>query len=206
MTRAVVVLGLMMTGCSSLVGVDKGLSADDRDRLQREMERPGPADSDVRVVASADVAIAGDLATITTWFSGPGVTHLDEYMTCSGEVPATAKVEQLSGAWPAVGSRRRIVFHDGHSMVEEVTHALPNELRYVAWNLTTKMGRYIEHAVGTLTLTPAAEGARLTWVYANKPKGPWGIPDRWFIDEYTSVAYQECMRQALTVAVASIPR
>lgn len=194
----------LVIGCSSLVGVDKGLSAEERDRLQREMRRPEPSESGVYVTATAGIDVDGDFEQVTRWFRERGVADLEMYMSCGGDVPVSAKVEPLTGEWPAVSARRRLVFDDGNSVVEELVEPAGRDAyRYVAWNLTTETGKYVEYAIATLTLTAAERGAHLAWTYAYKPKGWWGIPDRWFIGSYVRERYQACMQKALAGAVTS---
>jgi hypothetical protein len=180
---------LLLTSCAGPIGVDKNLSAEERDRLQREMPRPEPDDSSSYVVAEVDVE-AGAPAP-------EKLADLTALLRCPVAVAVPERVDPLSGTWPQPGARRRIVFADGNSVVEEMLEPRAGETyRYVAWNLTTNTGRYVRYAVGVVS----QEAGHLRWSHAYRPKA-W--PDGWIIEGYVHEDLQPCMRAALTELVSA---
>src|SRR5258708_2810061 len=120
---AVVLVSLCvgLAGCSApLVGIDSRLAPAQRDQSQREMPMP-PLDrhpSYETATAIADVPVP--LAAFSRWFAQTGVANFAAFLSGTARVPGVARTEALTSSWGKPSDRRRIVFADGSSAVEEI--------------------------------------------------------------------------------------
>ncbi len=187
------VLGLV--ACTTLVGIDPTLPSVQRDQAQRAMPRPAVEDdaSYESVTVEADFRIP--LAAFTQWFSISGAPHLGAYLVGTPTVPGVARTESLIGTWHEPGDRRRIVFIDGHSAVEEIIQSpQPQQFRYVVWNLTNRTGRYTSYAVGEFSFSGNRQNTHIRWTYSFRPK-VW--PDGLLIRSFVQTDYRAFMATAL---------
>lgn len=193
-------LGMLLlscTACSTLVGVDPALSSERRDALQRAMARPAlAAGADApAVVAQADVAMP--LAAFSRWFAEQGAPRFGAFLDGTATVAGVAHTDLLIGTWNKVGDRRRIVFVDGNSAVEEITAMRnPQQFQYQVWNRTDKIGRYTDYAVCELAFSAAPIGTHIQWICAFPPKG-W--PDGWLMRSFFQNDYRQFMQSGLAV-------
>ena len=129
------------------------------------------------------------------WFNTSGGVRLGAYLVGTPSVPGVIRTEPLIGTWHAPGDRRRIVFTDGHSAVEEIIPSpQPQKFRCVVWNLTNRTGRYTAYAVGEFTFSEGPQGTHVQWVYSFRPK-VW--PDGLLIRSFLQTDYREFMTSAL---------
>jgi len=164
-------LMLGLSACTTLVGVDPTLTPAQRDQVQRDMPRP-LVTADARyewVTVESDIPVPRD--AFAHWFMQTGAAHLAVSGNGTPTLPGIDRAELLGDTWHAPGDRRRVVFTDGHSAVEEVIDSLQaHQFRYVSWNRSDRIGRYTRYAVGTLTFSESALGTHVHWTYAFRPK------------------------------------
>lgn len=195
---AFAVSGAMVFGlvaCTTLVGVNPTLSAAQRDQAQRDMPRPAVETnaSYESVTVESDIPIPHD--AFAQWFSKHGAPHPGTYPAGTTNVPGVTRIDPLIGTWQAPGDRRRVVFTDGHSAVEEIIQSpRPQQFRYVAWNLTNRTGRYTTYAVGEFAFSGTQQGTHVRWTYSFRPK-VW--PDGLLIRSFVQTEYREFMTSAL---------
>lgn len=196
-----------LAGCSDLpVGADASLTAAQRDQAQREASRPPVAldESCDTVIVERDLAVPLDQFSL--WFARQGAAEFSVFMTGASASPPVRLVarshngavrsDALIGSWTNVGDRRRVVFADGASALEEITSAqLPPRLQYEVWNLTDDTGRYISYALSEFRFTASGRGTHIRWAYSFRPRG-W--PDRWFIARYVHDDFRQFMETTLT--------
>lgn len=191
---AAMLIGL--SACTRLVGVDPALSAAQRDQAQREMQRP-VIETDTSfetAIVESDVPLPRE--AFMRWFREKGAQQLGQYVASTAAVPAVTRAEPLSGSWRKPGDRRRVVYADGNSAVEEIVQgAQPDQFRYLVWNLTNRTGRYTNYAVGEFNFTDSGKSTRVQWTYSYRPK-VW--PDGFLIRSYVQKDYRAFMSAALT--------
>lgn len=88
--------------------------------------------------------------------------HIDEF------APQIASVEPLTDGEDGVGSRRRNVFDNGTSLVEEVTAWTPN--RGYAVELSDMAAMPLEKARAEVLITPAGSASKVTWTFDYRVK------------------------------------
>jgi hypothetical protein len=199
-------LAIGLAGCSSApVGTDPSLTAVHRDQAQREARRPiaGPDEHDESVIVEADLPVALD--PFSTWFAGHGAAEFSRFMTGTSvmhvELAGTAanlelRHDALLGSWRNVGDRRRVVFADGASALEEITSTqLPQRFQYEIWNFTGDTGLYINYAVAEFRFSGNERGTHVRWEYSFRPKGG---PDAWFISRFVQRDFLQFMAATLT--------
>jgi hypothetical protein len=200
-------LVIALAGCSSApVGSDPSLTAAQRDQAQREARRPpaGPDESYQSVIVEYDLPVPFD--QFSTWFAEKGAVELSVFMTGTSAVPPVGLVAQihhdavrsdaLIGSWRKVGDRRRLVFADGTSALEEITaDQLPQRFQYEVWNLTNDTGRYITYALSEFRFSASERGTHIRWEYSFRPKG---LPDGWFISRFVHQDFRQFMAATLT--------
>ncbi|CAG9243765.1 hypothetical protein [Paraburkholderia caribensis] len=186
-----------LVGCEApLIGTEPGLAGTQRDDLQRSASRPTiERDTSYEtVVVERDFAIPLD--QFSDWFAMTGAPRVASFLTGTTTVPGVIRSEPLIGAWTKVGDRRRIVFSDGNSALEEiVTNQLPKRFQYEMWNLTSRRGRYIRYAISEFSLSGNDGGTHVRWTYSFRPNA-W--PDGWFMSRYVHVDIRQFMELALT--------
>jgi len=212
-STAIALLGILVTGlaaCSSApVGSDPSLTAAQRDLAQREMKRPsaapdGPHDTDETVIVESDLPIPFD--QFSRWFAEKGASEFSVFMTGTSAVPpirlvaqpdnGAARTDALTGGWRNAGDRRRLVFADGTSALEEITaDPSPQRFQYEVWNITNDTGRYITYALSEFRFSGSEGGTRIRWEYAFRRRG-W--PDGWFISRFVHRDFKQFMEATLT--------
>lgn len=200
--NAAMIGSAFLAGCSTLAGVGSGLSAEQRNQVQRDMPRPP-----VEVGASYEsVTVESDLpvplAVFTRWFAASGAPEVAPYLVGTPGVPGVARTESLTGMWAKPGDRRRIEFTDGNSAVEEIiVDQMPNLFQYEVWNLTNKIGRYTSYAVGEFAFSGNQQNTHVRWTYSFRPRA-W--PDGWFIRSFVQTDYRHFMESALATMRARV--
>ena len=210
----VAVLGGLLIGlaaCSAVpVGSDPSLTDSQRDQVQRETRRP-PAElgkSDPTVVVESDMPVPLD--QFSSWFTAQGAATYSVFMTGASATPPVRLIAQihnnavrsdaLIGSWKNVGDRRRVIFADGSSALEEITADQPQQrFQYEVWNLTNDTGRYISCSVSTFRFSANERGTHIRWEYAFHPTG-W--PDGWLISSFVHEDVRQFMEATLTAMQA----
>ncbi len=189
-------LGVGLAGCSApLVGIDPRLAPAQRDQSQRDMPKP-PLDSHPSYeTATATIDVPVPLAALSRWFAQAGMADLATFTSGTAGVPGVVRTETLSGSWGRPGDRRRIVFADGNSAIEEILEIGPQGFRYEVWNLTNDTGRFITYALGEFAMSETASGTRIVWTTAFQPKAQ--PPDGWFIRSYVQNDFTAFMQAGL---------
>jgi hypothetical protein len=207
------VIGL--AGCGSApVGSDPSLTTAQRDEAQREARRPppGPDKSYETVIVDFDLPVP--LEEFSNWFAENGASRLAVFMTGTSSIfplpslrsssssgPGAVRSDALIGSWKTVGDRRRVVFADGSSALEEITvDQLPQRFQYEVWNLTNDTGRYITYALSEFRFSGSDRGTHIRWEYSFSPKG---LPDGWFISRFVHEDFRQFMEATLTAMQVS---
>ena len=205
---ASLVIGL--AGCGSApVGSDPSLSTVQRDQMQRETTRPlaGPTEFYETVIVEFDLQVPLD--QFAQWFVQKGAPEFSVFMTGNAShfplpslrssysgVPGAARSDALIGSWKTVGDRRRVIFADGTSALEEMTAVqLPRRFQYEVWNLTNDTGRYINYALSDFRFSGSDRGTHIRWEYSFRPEG---LPDGWFISRFVHEDFRQFMEATLT--------
>jgi hypothetical protein len=202
------VIGL--TSCRSApVGNDPSLTSAQRDQAQREATRPpaGSAESNETVVVEFDLPVPLD--QFSNWFAEKGAAHFSVFLNGTSSYfplpslrsssilePGPVRSDALIGSWRNVGDRRRVVFADGSSALEEITtDRLPQHFQYEVWNLTNDTGRYITHAFSDFRFSGSDRGTHIRWEYSFSPRG---LPDGLFISRFVHEDFRQFMIATLT--------
>jgi hypothetical protein len=196
---AALCLSIGLASCGNrFVGIDPSLAVEQRDQVQRDAHRP----TIERDASYETVTVESDLAVplnrFPGWFTEIGAPQLPSFMTGTSAVSGVARSEALIGSWRKVGDRRRIVFADGKSAIEEITvDQKPQLFQYEMWNLTNDMGRYITYGLADFSFSGGDQGTHIRWTYSFRPLA-W--PDGWFI----SRAVHEDFRQSMEATLAAM--
>ncbi len=187
-------LGLVaLAGCSAVP--DARLASDERDGAQHAT--PPPLDiSPHYETASVSTDVAMPLDAFSRWFERTGAPGFGSFLHGTAIVPGIAWTDPLSGNWRDPGDRRRLVFTDGASAIEQILDRDPLHLRTEMWDLKSDIGRYVAYAVEDVRLSEAAPGTRVTWTVAFEPKIQ--PPDGWMIRSYVGEGFQGFMRAGLS--------
>ncbi|WP_213775829.1 SRPBCC family protein [Bradyrhizobium sp. dw_78] len=200
-TAALICLAIGLVGCGSrFVGIDPALAPEQRDQAQRDARRP-PIETDTRyetVTVESDLAIPLD--RFVNWFTTIGAPQFASFMTGTPAVSGAARSDPLIGSWRKVGDRRRVVFADGKSEIEEITADQKPELfQYEMWNLTNDMGRYITYGLADFSFAGRESGTHIRWTYSFRPLA-W--PDGWFISRVVHEDFRQFMETTLAAMQA----
>ncbi|MBH5384891.1 SRPBCC family protein [Bradyrhizobium diversitatis] len=188
------VVSLVLSGCGTpLVGADPVPSTSNLDHA-REAARPELERSADFEMISVETEIQAPLASVTTWFADRGAAAFGSFLTGTDSVPGVVSTESLSGAWSKPGDRRRVVFSDNNTALEEITDRKPQLLQYQIWNLTNRTGRYIRYAVSELEFIGNGQATRVRWTYSFRPK-IW--PDGYLIRPYVQNDFRKFMEVGL---------
>lgn len=187
-----VLLGL--AACSAPVGVDPALPAAQRDKLQREMPRPAVDAGAHFETVTVTTELPVSLAAFSGWFSQTGAPQFGTYLVGTPAVPGLLRTDALTGTWQQPGDRRRVVYIDDHTGVEEVILSQPGRLRYVGWNQTNKIGRYTSYSVADFVVTGDEHATLVQWTYSFRPKA-W--IDGYLIRTSVDTDYRDYMASAL---------
>jgi hypothetical protein len=188
------IVSLVLSGCGTpLVGADPVPSTSSldhaRDAARPELERSADFEK-----ISVETEIQAPLASVTTWFADRGAAAFGSFLTGTDSVPGVVSTEPLSGAWSQPGDRRRVVFSDNNTALEEITDRKPQLLQYQIWNLTNRTGRYIRYAVSELEFMGNGQATRVRWTYSFRPK-IW--PDGYLIRPYVQNDFRKFMEVGL---------
>jgi hypothetical protein len=145
--------------------------------------------------ARASIDVPVPIGTFARWFDQSGAPNLDSFLKGTAAVPGVVRSEPLIGSWHEAGDRRRLIFADGASALEQILDQGPQARRVEIWDLKNDTGRYIAYAVETFTLSETSTGTRVTWTTAFEPKVQ--PPDGWMIRSYVANAYQDFMQSGL---------
>jgi hypothetical protein len=201
LVAALMCLAIGLASCGSrFVGIDPSLTAVQRDQAQRDARRPTiERDADYETVTvESDLAVP--LNRVLGWFAEIGAPQFPSFMTGTPVVSGTARSESLIGSWRKVGDRRRIVFADGKSAIEEITvDQKPQLFQYEMWNLTNDMGRYITYGLANFSLSGSDQGTHLRWTYSFRPLA-W--PDGWFISRVVHEDFRQFMEATMAAMQA----
>ncbi|MVT50740.1 hypothetical protein GPL17_09580 [Bradyrhizobium yuanmingense] len=188
------IVSLALGGCgASLVGADPVPSAASLDQAH-DVARPELERSADFEKVSVETEIQAPLAAVTTWFADRGAAAFGSFLTGTDNVPGVVSTELLSGGWSKPGDRRRVVFSDNNSALEEITDRKPQLLQYQIWNLTNRTGRYIRYAVSELEFIGNGQATRVRWTYSFRPK-IW--PDGYLIRTYVQNDFRRFMEVGL---------
>ncbi|MFL9874976.1 SRPBCC family protein [Paraburkholderia megapolitana] len=203
-------LVIALAGCSSAaVGSNPSLTTAQRDQAQREASRPlvGSGKSYETVIVDFDLPVPFD--QFSRWFAENGASRISVFMTgtsslfplpslrsSSSPEPGAVYSDALIGTWKSVGDRRRVVFADGSSALEEITvDQLPQRFQFEVWNITNDTGRYITYALSEFRFSGSDRGTHIRWEYSFSPKG---LPDGWFISRFVHEDFRQFMEATLT--------
>ncbi|WP_157783738.1 SRPBCC family protein [Bradyrhizobium liaoningense] len=187
------VVSLVLSGCGTpLVGADPVPSTSSADHAG-DVARPELELSADFEKISVETEIQAPLASVTTWFADRGAAF-GSFLTGTDSVPGVVSTESLSGAWSKPGDRRRVVFSDNNTALEEITDRKPQLLQYQIWNLTNRTGRYIRYAVSELEFMGNGQATRVRWTYSFRPK-IW--PDGYLIRPYVQNDFRKFMEVGL---------
>jgi len=100
-----------------------------------------------------------------------------------GPLPGIANVEGQTGAWSAVGQKRRLILTDKTLADEELVAFTPNEtFAYRAGNYTGVFKSLVMEAHGRWHFTTlASDKTQIDWTYTFIPTGPIQEAVLWFI-------------------------
>lgn len=189
-------LSLTLVGCGpTLVGTDPKLSPTERSAALSRAPRPELARGVHYESTTVERDVAIPIDVFRHWFERTGSPRLGTYLQPTASFPGVTQTEAVRGAWHHEGARRRVVFSDGSSALEEVVAQRgPALYQYQTWNVTYPLGRYISYAVGEFALSPTSAGTRIRWTYFVRPKA-W--PDGWFIRSSVEEDLRELMGNGL---------
>ena len=188
------VVSLLLGGCGTpLVGANPVPSTSSLE-YARDVARPElELNADFERI-NVETEIQAPVASVTTWFADRGAAAFGSFLTGTDSVPGVASTESLSGAWSKPGDRRRVVFSDNNTALEEITDRKPQLLQYQVWNLTNRTGRYIQYAVSELEFMGNGQATRVRWTYSFRPK-IW--PDGYLIRPYVQNDFRRFMEVGL---------
>jgi hypothetical protein len=218
-TLACLVIGL--AGCSSApVGSDPSFSTAQRDQAQREARRPPaePNEPYETVTVAFDFPIPLD--QFSKWFAERGAPEFSVFLngtssyfplpslrSLSSTEPGPVRSEALIGSWRNVGDRRRVVFANGSSALEEITSdELPHRFQYEVWNLTNDTGRYVTHAFSDFQFSGSDRVSHIRWEYSFRRRG---LPDGMFISRFVHEdvrQFMEATLRAMQVQALAAPK
>lgn len=159
------------------------------------MQRPPVehATSYESVTVETDLPVS--LGAFSRWFTEIGASGFGSFMTGTSAVPGVVHSELLNGSWSKPGDRRRVVFADGNSSLEEIImERRPHVFRYEVWNLTNDTGRYITYALSEFEFSDSKQGTHIRWTYSFQPK-LW--PDGLFIQSFVRGDFRQFLGIAL---------
>ena len=151
------------------------------------------------VTASIDVPVP--LVAFSHWFDQRGSPELGSFLKGTATVPGVVRSEPLIGGWHDPGDRRKLIFADGASALEQILDKGLLRIRVEMWNLRNDTGRYIAYAVDEFTLSETPTGTRVTWTTDFEPKVQ--PPDGWLIRSEVLTDYREFMQQGLIAMAES---
>jgi hypothetical protein len=197
-------------GCGSApAGSDPSLTTAQRDQAQRDARRPpaGPEEPYETVIVEADLPVA--LEQFSKWFVEKGAPEFSVFLNGTSSLfplpslrvsssvePGAVRSDALIGSWSHVGDRRRVVFADGSSALEEITSdQLPGHFQYEVWNLTNDTGRYITYALSDFRFSGKGRDTHIRWEYSLRRRG---LPDGLFISRFVHDDFRQFMETTLT--------
>jgi hypothetical protein len=201
------VIGL--TACSpASVRSDSSLTVAQRDEAQREAGRPPAKPNEPYETVIVEMDLPVPFAKFSRWFAEKGKPEFSVFLngkssyfplpslrSPSAIEPGPVRNEALIGAWRNVGDRRRVVFADGSSALEEITTDQPQRFQYEIWNLTNDTGRYITHAFSDFRFSGSERVTHVRWEYSLHRRG---LPDGLFISEFVHRDFRRFMEATLT--------
>jgi hypothetical protein len=171
------------------------MTVEKRDQVQREAKRP-PVEPDARyesVTVEFDVAASPE--KFSAWFAKTGAAEFASFPFGREDAPGAVRKDLLVGLWKSPGDRRRLVFADDSSALEEIiVDQRPQLFEYEAWNVTTNIARYISYSLTRFEFSPSEQGTHIRWTYSFRPKG-W--PDGWIISGFVQNDVQRFMTASL---------
>jgi hypothetical protein len=189
-------LAMALSACAPpLVGVEPRLSSDERDERQRAMPRPSLEAEDAYESVAREIDVPVPFTALSAWLQSSEIRGLQSFSVGTVRVARLERVEALTGTWSRVGDRRRAVFADGNTAVQELVYVGPDGVEYVEWNLTNDAGRYLRHVRHRVALTALGASTRVRWVSAFRPRP---FPDGLLIRSYVRDDYTDYLRATLT--------
>lgn len=165
-------------GCGGVqaVGFSGGRPVTGIDDVQRAAPLPTPANDDDYLISTVEGELAAPPQKVFDYLLH---APLEDWLHGYGQVPTVTATNNLTPKWGYVGARRRVVFGDGGTALEELVASDAGKgFRYVVWNFTNDTGKAAAYAVGEFTLTPSATGTHLRWTYKFRSRG---FPYTWFL-------------------------
>lgn len=194
----------LLAGCASpqAVGHGSGPSTDELDALHRSMPRPEPAPIAELTATTVTATFDVPYAYMMEWFTE---LPLREALPGTDKIPGVQATEALTaGPWGEPGARRRVLLNDGSMALEEIVEAeLPERVRYVVWNYTSRAARQLDYGVGEFRFQDEGARTHVEWTYAFAPRG-W--PATWFLRGFVNGAYHEMMEVSITAMKAQAER
>jgi polyketide cyclase/dehydrase/lipid transport protein len=198
---ALACLAIGLASCGSrFVGIDSALTPEQRDQAERDARRPPIETNASYETVTVESELAVPLNRFLGWFTEIGASQFASFMTGTRTVPGAVRSDPLTGSWRKVGDRRRIVFADGNSAIEEITvDQKPQLFQYEMWNLTNDMGRYITYGLADFSFSGSDQGTHIRWTYSFRPLA-W--PDGWFISRVVHEDFRQFMEATLAAMQA----
>lgn len=166
-------VGCQVYNFKSPVGTGSGLSAVEKDRLQRDMPRPLIRAEEDHIWVEAEMTY--DVPPEEFWRAFRNLS-LDGLIEPTDEVPPIERVDMLAGEWLHPNARRRLVLADGNELVEQLitfqasSFDAPTSFSYVLWNFTSRARHAVEYATGRWQVTPIPGGTHAIWRYGLAPR------------------------------------
>lgn len=144
---------------------------------------------------TAEVTLGISRDELAAWFEREGAKAWSESRAATPAIAGVVRTEVLTGAFTEIGDRRRIVYSDGNTAVEELVARGPETIaRYEVWNDTRSIARYWRYATGELVLVPRGAETQVRWTCRFRPKA-W--PDGYLIGDHVHRDYRAFMQASL---------
>lgn len=139
-----------------------------------------------------------DRASLRAWLE-EGTKVLDAMKPPEGFAGPVDSV-YFEGEWPKAGATRRVELSDGHFVLEKVLTNTPAAFEYQIWNLTSAVGRDVDHIHGVQAFEPLPDGGtRMSWTYKVKPNAGF---KKFFVQRTVDKNIEPVLRNALTTLAA----
>ncbi|MEM6991052.1 MAG: SRPBCC family protein [Myxococcota bacterium] len=173
----------LVSACAApaAVGYAPGTSPEQRDALHRSTPPPPVAETGELIATTAVATLDVTLDDVEAWFLA---AKIEDVLRGTKKIPAVEATTPLSGGWGGDDDRRRVELEDDSTALEQILEAeFPTRFRYVVWNYTSKVAKYVDYGVGEFQFERAGSQTKVTWTYAFKPKKPaFAGPLRRFVD------------------------
>ncbi len=173
MSKAVALVALLLSSACAApaaVGYAPGTTPQQRDQLHRSTPAPAIAESEALTATTAVATLDVQFEDVQRWFLA---AEIEDVLRGTKKIPAVESTVALSDGWGDASDRRRVELDDDSTALEQVLEAdFPERFRYVVWNYTSDVAKYVDYGVGEFRFEPAGSETKVTWTYAFKPKKP----------------------------------